>query len=77
MRLILSLVGIAVIILAVAWFGYGIPPKSVYYKTINMVRGAVSSTESGASNVAEAGSRFSEVIQNRYNSQDMTQPAAH
>ena len=76
MRLIISLLGILGICLAVAYFGYGIPPKTVYYKTIAFVKGGATSAGNEASNVASATSRFSKVIENRYNSQDMTQPAA-
>ena len=77
MRLIISLAGLIGLGLAVAWFGYGLPPKAVYYKTLNMLKGATTSVQSGASDVGNAGSRFSEVIQNRYNSQDMTEPSKY
>ena len=74
MRLILSLLGVAAIVYAVAWFGYDIHPYDLNARIISAVRGAGSSTKEGAGNVADAGSRFSEVIQNRYHSQDMTEP---
>ena len=75
MKLVISLLGIVGIILAVAWFGYGLPPKAVYYKTVNMLSSATSSAESGATNVSNASSRFSDVIKNNYNNQDVTEPA--
>lgn len=76
MRLIISLAGLVAIVLAVAWFGYGLPPKAVYYKAVNAFSSASSSAENGAANVSSASSRFSDVIKNNYNSQDMTEPAA-
>lgn len=75
MKLIMSLLGLIAIILAVAWFGYGLPPKAVYYKTLNMLTSATSTASNGASNVSNASSRFSDVIKNNYNNQDMTEPA--
>ena len=77
MKLILSLFALIGLGLAVAWFGYGLPPKAVYYKTINMFKGAGSSVESGVSDVGDAASRFGEVIRHRYNSQDMTEPSRY
>lgn len=77
MRLILSLAGLIGLGLAVAWFGYGLPPRAVYYKTLNMFTSASSSAESGASNVGKASSRFSDVIKNNYNNQDMTSPSSY
>lgn len=75
MKLIISLAGLVAIILAVAWFGYGLPPKAVYYKTLNAFSSASSSAENGAENVSSASSRFSDVIKNNYNAQDMTEQA--
>ena len=75
MKLIMSLLGLIAIILAVAWFGYGLPPKAVYYKTLNMLTSATSTASNGASNVSNASSRFSDVIKSNYNNQDMTEPA--
>ena len=75
MKLIMSLLGLIAIILAVAWFGYGLPPKAVYYKTVNMLSSATSTAGKGATNVSNASSRFSDVIKNNYNNQDMTEPA--
>lgn len=75
MRLIISLLGLIAIVLAVAWFGYGLPPKAVYYKTVNMLSSATSTAGNGAANISNATSRFSDVIKNNYNNQDMTEPA--
>lgn len=75
MRLIISLAGLVAIVLAVAWFGYGLPPKAVYYKAVNAFSSASYSAENGAANISSASSRFSDVIKNNYNSQDMTEPA--
>lgn len=75
MRLILSLAGIIALALAVAWFGYGLPPKAVYYKTLHAFSSAAENAETGASNVSSASSRFGDVIKNNYNSQDMTEPS--
>ena len=74
MRLIISLLGILAIVYATAWFGYDIPPQEVNARIISSIKGAGKTTGEGADNVANAGSRFSEVIQNRYHSQDMTEP---
>lgn len=76
MKLIISLGGLIALVLAVAWFGYGLPPKAVYYKTLNAFSSVSSSAESGATNVSSASSRFSDVIKNNYNAQDMTEPSA-
>ena len=54
MRLIVSLLGLIAIVLAVAWFGYGLPPKAVYYKTVNMLSSATSTAGNGAANVSNA-----------------------
>lgn len=75
MKLIISLAGLAALVLAVAWFGYGLPPKAVYYKALNAFSSVSSSAESGAQNVGSASSRFSDVIKNNYNAQDMTEPS--
>ena len=75
MRLVLSLFGLIAIVLAVAWFGYGLPPKAVYYKTKNMLSSVTSTAGNEATNVSSASSRFSDVIKNNYNNQDMTEPS--
>ena len=76
MRLLITLATLIALICAVAWWGYGIEPKALYYKTINAVKATVTTTEKGTSNVSDGASRFSDVIKNRYNSQDMTEPTA-
>jgi len=77
MRLLLSLAGLIALICAVAWWGYDVTPEALFYKTVNAVKSMVSTTEKGASDMGDAGSRFSEVIKNTYNSQDMTEPAKY
>ncbi len=75
MRLLITLATLIALIFAVAWWGYDIEPKALYYKTINAVKSAVTTTEKGTSNVSDGASRFSDVMKSRYNSQDMTEPA--
>lgn len=77
MKLLFSLAGLIALICAVAWWGYDVPPEALYYKTVNAVKSMVSTTEKGASEVGGETSRFSEVIKNTYNSQDMTEPAKY
>ncbi len=77
MRLLLSLAGLIALICAVAWWGYDVTPEALFYKTVNAVKSMVSTTEKGASDMGDATSRFSEVIKNTYNSQDMTEPAKY
>ena len=74
MKLIISLLAILGIIYTVAWFGYDMHPRDLTYRVINEITSFGSSTKEAATDVANTGSRFSEVIQNRYNSQDMTEP---
>ncbi|MBP5399420.1 MAG: hypothetical protein J6Y53_03285 [Alphaproteobacteria bacterium] len=74
MKLLLSLLGILGIVYGVAWFAYDIHPKDLTYRMIGSVSNFGSSTQEKSSNVVDAASRFSEVIQNRYHSQDMTEP---
>lgn len=74
MRLIISLLGIAAIVYAVAWFGYDIHPQDLNARVISSIKGAGKATSEGTNNMVEGGARFSEVIQNRYHSQDMTEP---
>jgi len=77
MKLILSLAVLVGIALAVAWGGYGIPPKAVYYKILGAMNNTTASVQSGTSDAGDAASRFSEVIKNRYNNQDMTEPSSY
>ena len=56
------------------WFAYDMHPRDLTYRVINEITSFGSSTKDAATNVADTGSRFSEVIQNRYHSQDMTEP---
>ncbi len=75
MRLLITFATLIALIFAVAWWGYGIEPKALYYKTLNAAKSAVTTTEKGTSNVSDGASRFSDVMKKRYNSQDMTEPA--
>ncbi|MBR1649334.1 MAG: hypothetical protein IJ689_07050 [Alphaproteobacteria bacterium] len=68
MKLIINLLVLLGIGLAFAWFAYDLPPKAVYYKIKNSVH-----TPESVKNAGDAASRFSEVIQNNYNAQDMTE----
>ncbi len=77
MKTLLYLAGLVVIGLAVAWFGFGMHPKTVYYKTIGIFSSASGSAADHAGDVKDTGSRFVDVIKNNYNDQDMTQPTVH
>lgn len=77
MKTLIYLVGLVAIGLAIAWFGFGVHPKTVYYKTIGMFSSASNEVTEQAGDVKNTGSRFVDVIKNNYNDQDMTQPMAH
>lgn len=77
MKTLIYLVGLVAIGLAIAWFGFGVHPKTVYYRTIGMFSSASSEVAEQAGDVKNTGSRFVDVIKNNYNDQDMTQPIAH
>ncbi len=77
MKTLLYLIGLVAVGLAIAWFGFGIHPKSVYYRMVNMFASTSETTAGHAQDVKNTGSRFADVIKNNYNDQDMTQPMAH
>lgn len=74
MKTLIYLAGLIAIGLAIAWFGFGVHPQTVYYKTIGIFSTASNGVATGTSDVAKTGNRFGEVIKNNYNDQDMTQP---
>ena len=77
MRTIIYLVGLVAIGLAIAWFGFGIHPQTVYNRALGMFNSASTEVSNQAGDVKDTGSRFVDVIKNNYNDQDMTQPTAH
>lgn len=77
MRTLVYLAGLVVVGLAVAWYGFGVHPKTVYYKTINMFASSSETTAEHVGDVKNTGSRFADVIKNNYNDQDMTQQMKH
>ncbi len=77
MKTLIYLIGLVAAGLAIAWFGFGIHPKTVYYRTVNMFASTSETTAGHAQDVKNTGSRFADVIKNNYNDQDMTRPMAH
>ena len=77
MKALLYIIGLVVIGLAIAWFGFGIHPKTVYYNTIGSLISASDGAAEHAGDLKDTGSRFVDVIKNNYNDKDMTQPMAH
>ena len=74
MRLLLSLLGILGIVYGVAWFAYDIHPIDLTGRIWGEIKSVTSAASGGAGDMADSSARFSEVIQNRYHSQDMTEP---
>ena len=77
MKTLIYLAGLVAVGLAVACFGFGVHPKTVYYKAIGAFSSASGSAVEHAGDVKNTGSRFVDVIKNNYEDQDMTQPIAH
>lgn len=74
MRLLLSLLGILGIVYGVAWFAYDMHPRGLTGRIWGEIKSVTSAASRGAGDMADSSARFSEVIQNRYHSQDMTEP---
>lgn len=77
MRALLYVVIAAAVALAIAWFGFGVHPQTVYNKAVGMFGSAGESAARHAGDLKDTGSRFVDVIKNNYNDQDMTAPIAH
>ncbi len=77
MKALLYIIGLMAVALAIAWFGFGIHPQTVYYKAVGMFGSASEGAAQHAGDLKDTGSRFVDVIKNNYNDQDMTAPIAH
>lgn len=77
MKLLWSLLVLLAVVIGVMWFGYNIPPQEACKKIINIFASPVIKTEETIEDVGGAVARFSEVIKNNYNHQDMTEPASY
>ena len=77
MKTLVYLVCLVLIGLAIAWFGFGVHPKTVYYRVTGMFSSASVGATEQAGDLKDTGSRFVDVIKNNYNDQDMTQQAVH
>ncbi len=77
MKALIYLVGLVIVGLAIAWFGFGIHPKTVYYETIGIFNSTSDGVVEQAGDIKDTGSRFVDVIKNNYNDQDMTEPTVH
>ena len=73
MKALFYLIVLIIIALTIAWFGFGMHPKTVYYKTLSVTHGVAKHSE----DLKNTGNRFVDVIKNNYNDQDMTQPIEH
>lgn len=77
MKTLIYLAGLVAVGLAVAWFGFGVHPKTVYYKAIGAFSSASGSAVEHGRRRKKYRRRFVDVIKNNYEDQDMTQPIAH